>query len=58
MPRDVVFFDGLSDQFLGHAVRVDVGGVPCVEAAVECAFEERVDLVGVVEDPGLPVFVA
>ena len=38
---DVVFFDGFADGFFGDPVRVDVGCVPGVEAAVVGGFEER-----------------
>lgn len=39
--RDVVLLQGLADDDLRGAVAVDVGRVPCVEAAVIGGLEER-----------------
>lgn len=41
LARDTVLLDGLADNDLAHALRVHVGCVPCVDAAVVRSLEQR-----------------
>lgn len=58
VPGDLVLLNRLADHLLGNAVRVHVRRVPGVQAAVVRALEEFVHFGGVVNHPGLPIFVA
>lgn len=58
MSWDLVLSDRVANHSLGQAVRVGVGGVPCVETAVVRALENRVHFVLIVQDPWLPFFAA
>lgn len=50
--RDVVLLNGLADNLLGHAVGVDVGRVPGVDATIVGGLEEREGLKWVSTLPG------
>jgi hypothetical protein len=54
VPRDVVLLQGLANDLLGAAVRVDVRRVPGVDAGLVGVLEEGQGAV-FVEDPRLPV---
>ena len=58
MPRDLVLLDGLADDLLADAVRVDVGRVPGVQPFVVGGFQEGKRLLseGVLLASGLRVF--
>ena len=43
--RNVVLFDRFANDLLRHAIGVDIGCVPSVQAAVICRFEDRQRLI-------------